>query len=53
MQKKLISIVICLLLQSCNYSITMVHTEGQATDIVDENASNTPKTTVTIPGVGL
>lgn len=35
------------LLSSCTYSITMVHTQGQATDVVDETASNTPSTTVT------
>lgn len=34
------------LLSSCTYSITMVHTEGQATDVVDEVQSNTPSTTV-------
>lgn len=42
-----------LLLVSCTYSITMVHTEGQATDIVDETASTTPTTSVTIPGAPL
>lgn len=30
------------LLQSCTYSITMVHTEGTASDVVDETQSNTP-----------
>jgi hypothetical protein len=33
----------------CTYSVTMVHTEGQATDVVDETATNTPTTTATIP----
>jgi hypothetical protein len=36
-----------LALSSCTYSITMVHTEGQATDVVDETATNTPSTSVT------
>ena len=40
-------------LTGCTYSITMVHTQGQATDVVDETASNTPSTsispTVSIP----
>lgn len=30
-------------LTSCTYSITMVHTEGQASDVVDETLTNTPK----------
>lgn len=34
------------LLSSCTYSITQVHTEGTATDVVDETATNTPSTTV-------
>ncbi len=32
------------LLSSCTYSITMVHTEGSATDVVDEQ--QTPSTTL-------
>ena len=34
-------------LTGCTYSITMVHTEGTATDVVDETATNTPSTSVT------
>jgi len=34
---------------SCTYSITMVHTEGQATDVVDETNTNTPSTSVSVP----
>ena len=33
-----------LLLSSCTYSITMVHTEGEATDVVDE--TTTPSTNI-------
>lgn len=33
-------------LTGCTYSITMVHTQGEATDVVDETASNTPSTSV-------
>jgi len=44
-------------LSSCTYSITMVHTEGEASDVVDETATNTPSTsitpTVTIPAAVL
>lgn len=38
-----------LLLTSCTYAITMVHTEGTATDVVDETATNTPTTSVSVP----
>lgn len=38
-----------LALTSCTYSITMVHTEGTATDVVDETATNQPSTSVTVP----
>lgn len=45
------------ILSSCTYSITMVHTQGQATDVVDETASNTPSTsvspTISIPATAL
>lgn len=43
------------LLSSCTYSITMVHTEGSASDVVDEQ--QTPSTsvspTVSIPAAAL
>lgn len=29
-------------ISSCTYSITMVHTEGTASDVVDETATNSP-----------
>jgi hypothetical protein len=38
------------LLSSCTYSITMVHTEGTASDVVDEQ--QTPSTNVS-PNVSL
>lgn len=38
-----------IIMTGCTYSITMVHTEGQATDVVDETATNTPSTSVSIP----
>ncbi len=41
--------VLISLLTSCTYSITMVHTEGEAADIVDETATNAPSTSVTVP----
>lgn len=38
-----------LCLTGCTYSITQVHTQGQASDVVDETATNTPSTSLTIP----
>jgi len=43
-------IVLLALLSSCTYSITMVHTEGTASDVVDEQ--QTPSTNVS-PNVSL
>lgn len=47
MRSLLITLGLMLTLTACTYSITQVHTEGQATDVVDETATNTPSTTVT------
>jgi len=33
----------------CTYSITQVHTSGMASDVVDETATNTPSTSVSVP----
>ncbi len=33
----------------CTYSITMVHTAGEASDVVDETATNSPSTSVSVP----
>ncbi len=34
----LIAIIVCgLILNSCTYSINLAHTEGTATDLIDEN----------------
>lgn len=41
-------IFLALFLSSCTYSITMVHTEGTASDVVDETATNSPSTEVTL-----
>lgn len=37
---------IFLALNACSYSINQVHTSGVASDVVDENQSTTPSTTV-------
>lgn len=38
---------------SCTYSVTLAHTEGTATDLIDEVSTNTPTITadVKMPGV--
>lgn len=41
---KRITLSLLALLSSCTYSITMVHTEGTASDVVDEQ--QTPSTSV-------
>jgi len=43
---KYLLIFLLTMISSCTYSVTMVHTEGQATDVVDEIAPNTSSTTV-------
>lgn len=40
--KRIIWCSIAVLLTACTYSITMVHTEGTAEDVVDETSTNTP-----------
>ncbi len=32
---------------ACTYTVNLVHTEGMASDVVDE--TNTPSTTLTVP----
>lgn len=42
-------------LSSCTYSINMIHTQGEASDVVDENQTADPKIdpTINIPTTGL
>lgn len=49
--KKLPVLLSCLLLTGCMNSMTMVHTQGEASDVVDETSTptSTVKPTVTIP----
>lgn len=47
--RSLMSLLLCLVLAGCTYSITMVHTEGEAQDVVDETATNAPNTSLTVP----
>jgi hypothetical protein len=39
--------VLMVLMSSCTYSITQVHTEGSASDVVDEQQTPTANTTAT------
>lgn len=50
MKFSLLTIICPLYLSSCTYSITMVHTEGNASDVVDEQ--QTPSTDIS-PDVSL
>ena len=52
---KAVPYLICLMLFGCTYNISMAHTEGSATDVIDDTQSNTPNVspTVTIPATGL
>ena len=45
--KILLCILLSFILTSCTYSITMVHTQGKADDVVDETATNSPSTSLT------
>ena len=49
----LLIISICFILNGCTYSINLAHTEGQATDLIDENqrADADIKPNVTIPAL--
>jgi hypothetical protein len=38
--------ILALFITSCTCTQTMVHTQGVATDVVDETTSTTPTTTV-------
>lgn len=51
MRKSLIFITWPLFLTSCTYTINMVHSEGEASDVIDEQASATAdiKPNVNIP----
>ena len=40
--KNLISLIACFLFSACTQTMTMVHTQGTADDVVDETSSATP-----------
>lgn len=42
-----------IVLTGCTYSINMVHSNGSASDVIDETATPTATTNVTVPVSGL
>ena len=46
-------ISLCFVLSGCSYSVTLAHTEGQATDLIDENQKDDAdiKPNLTIPAI--
>lgn len=38
----LVLLTSCSFLTSCSYNVSMAHTEGTATDIIDDNMTNQP-----------
>lgn len=51
MGKLFVSVMMLLCMTSCTYNVSMAHTQGTATDTIDDTASNTPNVspTVTVP----
>jgi len=49
--KKFVFVAAMLMFTGCNlnYSINMMHTEGSATDMVDENENQTASPSVEVP----
>lgn len=47
--EKGIILVSCLSLTGCTYNISMAHTEGTASDVIDDTQSNTPSTSISVP----
>jgi hypothetical protein len=51
--RPLLIFIIFFIFCSCTYSITLVHTDGTASDVVDETASNTPSASLAVPASAL
>ncbi len=51
--KVLISFIVAILMTSCTYSISMAHTEGLASDVIDETSTITPQTSISVPVSGV
>jgi len=39
----------CLILSSCTYNISMAHTQGRATDVIDSTQSAKATPTISVP----
>jgi hypothetical protein len=48
-----VAAALCVALTACTYSISMAHTEGVATDTIDDTQTATPTTTATLTGLPL
>jgi hypothetical protein len=51
--KIIASLLTCLSLCACTYNVSLVHTEGTASDVIDETNENTPTVTATIKPAGI
>lgn len=47
--KKLVSLAMLTILFGCSYSITQVHTEGSAQDVVDDTETTDVDPSITVP----
>lgn len=47
--KKLFLLSTIALLNSCTFNVSMAHTEGTASEVIDETNSNAPSTSVSLP----
>lgn len=45
----MMTIMVTSILSSCTYTITQIHTEGQASDVVDDTDNITPTTSLSVP----
>lgn len=50
MKKTILLLLLCLI-TSCTYNVSMAHTEGTATDTIDDAATNTPTVSPTITAI--
>lgn len=41
--------IVCLFMTSCTYTISMAHTSGTASDVIDDTSSPKADVTATIP----
>lgn len=48
---KILSLSMLLLLTSCAFSVNLIHTEGKASDVIDENQTAKPdiSTAISLP----